>query len=255
MSSRDLNFMADFIEDRRIPWPPDAEQLRASGVTGANEEDWQLLERAIALGSTPATAAWMLRQVANERTKADTIASAVQPVVSGPCRVSGLRSTEDAFREIIEHAKKSILITGFALHNGPSVLARLAQRMDSDPAFDVVLCLDISRGPGDTSHSQALIAGFVAHFRQAEWPGRRTPRLFFDPRSLAHGADERSVLHAKIAIADWSRALVGSANLTEAALKRNIEIGLLVSLPAVVSRIREHIEALIHGNILVPAPL
>jgi phosphatidylserine/phosphatidylglycerophosphate/cardiolipin synthase-like enzyme len=255
MSARDLKFVADLIEDRRIPWPPDAEQFRAAGATDSYEKNWQLLAGAIALGATPATAAWMLRQIANERATAEAILSAVQPALSGPFLVSGFRSTEDAFREIVEHAKKSILITGFALHNGPSVLANLAQRMDSDPALDVVLCLDVSRAPGDTSDSQAIVAGFVTHFRQVEWPGRRLPRLFFDPRSLVGGGDERSVLHAKVAIADWSLALVGSANLTEAALRRNIEIGLLVSLSPVVARIRQHIEALIHGNALVPAPL
>jgi hypothetical protein len=81
----------------------------------------------------------------------------------------------------------------------------------------------MSRAPGDSSDSQAIIAAFASRFRHAEWPGTRAPRPFYDPRSLARGADQRSALHAKIAVADSSRALVGSANLTDAALKRNIE--------------------------------
>jgi phosphatidylserine/phosphatidylglycerophosphate/cardiolipin synthase-like enzyme len=255
MSSRDLNFLADLIENRRLSWPPDIMQLRSCGIAGEHEEFRKLLADAAAVGSTPAAAGWMLRQLAEERARGETIEGAIQPVVSGPCLVSGMRATEDAFHEIIDHATHSILITGFALHNGPSVLVHLARRMEAQPALEAVLCLDISRAPGDSSDSQAIIAAFAARFRHSEWPGQRVPRLFYDPRSLAQGMDERSVLHAKIAIADSSHAAIGSANLTEAALKRNIEIGVLISLPAFVARIRGHVEALIHNGILVPAPL
>jgi phosphatidylserine/phosphatidylglycerophosphate/cardiolipin synthase-like enzyme len=255
MNSRELNFLADLIEAERLPWPPDAMQLRFSGIAGDREECCRWLAGAVTADLSPSAAAWMLRQIANERARRETIEAAIQPVVSGPCSVLGMRGTDDAFRDIIDHATNSILITGFALHNGPSVLAHLAQRMDARPALDVVLCLDVSRAPGDTSDSRAIITAFTTRFRQAEWPGRRAPRLFYDPRSLARGVEERSALHAKIVIADSSRALVGSANLTEAALKRNIEIGVMVSLPAFAARIRRHVEALIHQGILLPAPL
>jgi len=255
MNSRELNFLADLIEAERLPWPPDTQQLRSSGIAGDYEDCCQLLAGAAAVGSTSLSSAWMLRQIAKERAGRETIEAVIQPVVSGPCLVSGIRGTEDAFRDIIDHATNSLLITGFALHNGPSVLGHLAQRMDARPALDVVLCLDVSRPPGDTSDSQAIIAAFTTRFRQAEWPGRRAPRLFYDPRSLARGVEERSVLHAKIVIADSSWTLVGSANLTEAALKRNIEIGVMVSLPAFAGRLRGHVEALIHNGILVPVPL
>ncbi len=63
------------------------------------------------------------------------------------------------------------------------------------------------------------------------------------------------MLHAKIAVADLSCALIGSANLTEAALKRNIEIGVLIALPAFVALVRAHVEALIHNQVLIPVPL
>jgi phosphatidylserine/phosphatidylglycerophosphate/cardiolipin synthase-like enzyme len=119
--------------------------------------------------------------------------------------------------------------------------------MDQHNDLNVVLCLDISRDSGNTSDGQAIISGFATRFRHVEWPGSRLPRLFYDPRSLARGSEERSALHAKIAVADSSCALIGSANLTEAALKRNIEIGVLIALPAAVALTRAHVEALIHN--------
>jgi phosphatidylserine/phosphatidylglycerophosphate/cardiolipin synthase-like enzyme len=127
--------------------------------------------------------------------------------------------------------------------------------MDQHPDLNVVLCLDISRDSGNTSDGQSIISGFATRFRQTEWPGSRLPKLFYDPRSLARGTEERSVLHAKIAVADSSSALIGSANLTEAALRRNIEIGVLIALPGLVALVRAHVEALIHNQILAAVPL
>ncbi len=255
MNSRELNFLADLIEAQRLTWPPEARQLRSVGVFGDLDECWRLLADLSGTGASPASATWLLRRLADERGGREALEASVQAVVSGPCLLPGLRNTEDAFREIIDRANSSILITGFALHGGQTVLAHLARRMDLHPNLAVVLCLDISRDSGNTSDDQAIISGFATRFRHAEWPGRRLPRLFYDPRSLARGAEERSVLHAKIALADSTHALIGSANLTEAALKRNIEIGVLIALPGLVALIRAHVEALIHNHVLVQVPL
>ena len=255
MNSRELNFLADLIEAPRLAWPPEVRQLRSVGVFGDQDECWRLLSGVAGTGGSSASAAWLLRQLADERAGREALEASVQAVVSGPCLLPGLRNTEDAFREIIDRANSSILITGFALHGGRTVLAHLAHRMDQHPGLNVVLCLDISRDSGNTSDGQSIISGFATRFRKVEWPGNRLPRLFYDPRSLARGTEERSVLHAKIAVADSSCALIGSANLTEAALKRNIEIGVLIALPAFVALVRAHVEALIHNQVLVPVPL
>jgi phosphatidylserine/phosphatidylglycerophosphate/cardiolipin synthase-like enzyme len=255
MNSRELNFLADLIEAHRLARPPDVSQLRSAGISGDEAPYWRLLAGAAAVGASAATTAWLLHRLAEEALQREATETAVQPVASGPCIVSGFRSTEDAFREIIDQAVHRLLITGFVLHNGQTILRHLAHRMETQPTLDVVLCLDVSRAPADTTDDLAIISGFAARFRQAEWPGRRLPRLYYDPRSLARGAEDRSVLHAKVAIADTSRALIGSANLTEAALQRNIEIGVLLSAPTPIASIRGHFEALIHKGILLQVPL
>jgi phosphatidylserine/phosphatidylglycerophosphate/cardiolipin synthase-like enzyme len=56
-------------------------------------------------------------------------------------------------------------------------------------------------------------------------------------------------LHAKCAIVD-NVAVVGSANLTDDAFNRNMELGLLVSDPIVVSGIAGHFEELIRRGVL-----
>ncbi len=255
MTAREIQYLADLIEGGRLPWPLDLGQLQFVGPQATAPEVRRLLTGAASTGASSAAVVWFLRAIADERAVHEAVSAKVQPIVSGPRFVPDLRETDAAFREIISEAKRNILITGFALHNGHTVLATLAERMDRDPGLSVVLCLDIARPHGDTSDEHAIVARFAHRFRSVEWPGSRLPRVYYDPRSLASNAESRSSFHAKVAVADSSQVLIGSANLTEAAFSRNIEIGVLVSLPVFAARVREHIESLCREKILLGLPL
>jgi phosphatidylserine/phosphatidylglycerophosphate/cardiolipin synthase-like enzyme len=58
-------------------------------------------------------------------------------------------------------------------------------------------------------------------------------------------------LHMKCAIVD-NVALIGSANLTDDAFNRNMELGVLVREDATVENLSEHFRELIRTKILVP---
>ena len=88
-----------------------------------------------------------------------------------------------------------------------------------------------------------------------EWPGTRLPRLYYDPRSLAPAGPVHSALHAKCVVIDGRESLVTSANFTEAAQERNIELGLLVNSPAVAGQIEAHFYSLIRNGHLERLPL
>jgi phosphatidylserine/phosphatidylglycerophosphate/cardiolipin synthase-like enzyme len=51
-------------------------------------------------------------------------------------------------------------------------------------------------------------------------------------------------------VVDGHTAFIGSANLTEAAQDRNIEIGLLVRAPEVAHTLYEHVDGLIRRGFL-----
>jgi phosphatidylserine/phosphatidylglycerophosphate/cardiolipin synthase-like enzyme len=57
------------------------------------------------------------------------------------------------------------------------------------------------------------------------------------------------VLHAKAAVADDEAVFVTSANLTEAALDRNIEVGLLVRDRALAPSVSSHFRGLIDDSV------
>jgi phosphatidylserine/phosphatidylglycerophosphate/cardiolipin synthase-like enzyme len=56
------------------------------------------------------------------------------------------------------------------------------------------------------------------------------------------------VLHAKAMVVDDERVLVTSANFTEAALDRNIELGLLVQDRAMADSIKAHFQGLVESG-------
>jgi phosphatidylserine/phosphatidylglycerophosphate/cardiolipin synthase-like enzyme len=85
---------------------------------------------------------------------------------------------------------------------------------------------------------------------EQEWPGGRLPELYYDPRSLDMEAIKRSSLHAKCIVADRRVAFVTSANFTEAAQTRNIEVGALIRDAAFAAQLAGHFDALVEAACL-----
>ncbi len=63
--------------------------------------------------------------------------------------------------------------------------------------------------------------------------------MYYDPPALELGG-AGGALHAKAVVADDEAVFVTSANLTEAALDRNIEVGLLVRDRALAATLSSH---------------
>jgi phosphatidylserine/phosphatidylglycerophosphate/cardiolipin synthase-like enzyme len=206
-------------------------------------------------GLAPHHLAALLSCVAEERAAAEKARDAVDLVVTGPDASAGARDTFVVMRDLFASVQRSILAVGFAVHDGRQVFADLAARLDAVPSIEATLCLDVSRKPGDSSLEAEVVARFAEHFVRHEWPGKRLPRIYYDPRSLRPAPDERSSLHAKCIIADETQALVTSANFTEAAQHRNIEVGLMVRQATVARAIAAHFAGLIQRGVLVRLPL
>jgi phosphatidylserine/phosphatidylglycerophosphate/cardiolipin synthase-like enzyme len=99
--------------------------------------------------------------------------------------------------------------------------------METTPALRVTLLLNIQRKRGDTTTSEELVRRSANRFWKADWPGSSRPVMFYDPRALDLEGPG-GVLHAKAVLADDEAVFITLANLTEAALDRNIELGVLI---------------------------
>ena len=179
----------------------------------------------------------------------------VEVVVSGPDAAGGARDTGVVMRQLFGKARERVLAVGFAVRQGKSVFKTLADRLDNDESLEATLCIDARRQHGDTSIDRDILRRFANEFVGNEWPGKRLPRVYYDPRSLEPAGRTASSMHAKCVVIDGREALVTSANFTEAAQKRNIELGLLVNLPEVADRIEAHFLSLVRQEWLTLLPL
>ena len=126
--------------------------------------------------------------------------------------------------------------------------------MEATSALRVTLLLNIQRKKGDTTSSEQLVRRFAEHFWRTDWPGSSRPKVFYDPRALDTDGPG-GVLHAKAVVADDEAIFITSANLTEAALDRNIELGVLIRDPAVALTVVGYFQNLVNHDLLKPLPL
>ena len=166
------------------------------------------------------------------------------------------RDTSVVVRELFAEARRSVLVAGFAVYQGHRVFKVLAERMDADPALVVTMFLNVERPPHDTSSDVEIVKGFADRFGKKEWPGKRVPAVYYDPRSVELSArgKKRSSLHAKCVLVDDRRALVTSANFTEAAQERNIEAGVLVANAGFTAALRSQFDGLVTSGRLTRVP-
>jgi AcrR family transcriptional regulator len=213
----------------------------------------ETLARCVSDGLALRHLALILEAIANARKDTPRIEELIELVWSGP-EVASLpnRDTGVVVREMFNDASSDILMAGFAIYQGKEIFQRLAERMDQQPNLRVRFFVDIQRKLGDTTREQELIDQFFVRFARLEWPGKRLPELFFDPRSLSMVQTVRSSLHAKCIVVDRSKAFVTSANFTAAAQERNIEVGVLVRSPGFAEKLVEHFETLLQAGLLIP---
>ena len=175
-------------------------------------------------------------------------------VWSGP-EVPGLhaRDTRRVYEELLSGAQHTLLVSTYAFFDGPRAFEVLARRMDEVSGLRSTLLLNIQRKRGDTTTTDELVRRFAERFWKMEWPGQVRPQVFYDPRALEQEFPG-GVLHAKAVVVDDEVVFITSANLTEAALDRNIELGLLVRDRALAASVSTHFQGLIDRGLLNPLP-
>lgn len=221
------------------------------GIKEVGEEVVKALLELERLGvAGPAAAAWI-------RTVEEATSRIPRPdlVWSGP-EVSGLhaRDTRRVYEELLGSAKRSLWASTYAFFDGPKAFKVLAERMDTIPGLQVTLLLNIQRKKGNTTDAEHLVRKFADRFWEIDWPGSSRPVVYYDPRALDLDGPI-GVLHAKAVVADDETVFVTSANLTEAALDRNIEVGLLVRDRALAASVSSHFRVLIDHKLLLPLPM
>ena len=243
--------LAGALEKGLLTSPYSATSVRSTlGTPEGAEKVAEALRKLDSSGITGQGVALCIRAV--ERTEAQTVRPDL--VWSGP-EVPGLhaRDTRRVYEELLSSAERSVWASTYAFFDGPRAFEVLARRLDGKPDLQVTLLLNIQRRHGDTTAAKQLVRRFADRFWKTDWPGTSRPRVFYDPRSL-DPEGPGAVLHAKAIVTDEEAVFVTSANFTEAALERNIELGLLVRDRPLAASVSRHFRRLIEESLLLPLP-
>jgi phosphatidylserine/phosphatidylglycerophosphate/cardiolipin synthase-like enzyme len=169
----------------------------------------------------------------------------VELLWTGPSPASGVpaRRIDQALYDLISTAQKEILLITFAAHK----VQRLADALglaSLRPQLRIRLLLEF----GAYSQNQLTHDALKAFPRELQnkaeiffWPlEKRELNVFGKPGKL----------HAKAAVVD-NQALLSSANLTDDAFLRNLELGALFTGGDMPAKLRQHFEHLVANGTLV----
>ncbi len=206
-------------------------QAHVNAISQAWQESPELPGAAIALALRTA------------RQAADAISATqhVEIAWTGPSvGATNARSTTQVFIETVRAAQHSLLCLSFAAYKDPLILTELEAAADRGVA--VILILDGAQESQGalTTDARAAFESLGQKVAFYLWPTEQRP-------AVGHGVAR---LHAKAIIADQHIAMVTSANLTGAAMTKNIELGLVVHGGAIPRDLEEHVRDLIGAGVL-----
>jgi hypothetical protein len=256
LTSDDLRQLSAALRSERIGPPLTSTLLRRYVPESVVDRVASELEQRVQDGMQPRHIADLIDVMTQDRMQRPAAEDLIDLVWTGP-EAPGIvnRDTGVVVREMFQSARKSVLIAGYAVYQGHAIFKELADRMDESLELQVQMFLDIQRPQQDHSSPSELVRIFAERFVRKEWPGRRLPRCYYDPRSLEADQAKRTSLHAKCVVVDKKEAFVSSANFTEAAQTRNIEVGVLLRSPSLARKLANHFESLAALSILKPIPL
>lgn len=217
------------------------------------EEAGKLLSFIRQQNHSPTTMVAILDAILETRRFTKDVSLTQSLVITGPkTEQTKILKTGARFIQVVEHAKKELMLATFALYQGDKILEPIHQAMTRNSDLEVTLILNIQRPFGDRTITEDLVEKARQDFVTRSWPWKPLPKVFFYPDSLHLEAKQRSSMHAKFLIADEERCFITSANFTEAAQKKNIEIGVELEYslePKILSR---YFKELIAKGELVP---
>lgn len=252
LSNQELTAIASGLKSGRLSPPFRSQGLQRFVDTAQAGPVAIALQELTDQGFTAEMVSAVIQMLVRQRESLASKQSTIELVTSGP-EAAGIanRDTAIVVRELFARAERSVLVVGYAIYQGKRVFEALADKMRELPELEVTMCLDVNRDRQDKTPSEIVLSRFVQRFKDHQWPSAtRLPIIYFDPRSIQDDEPVRSSLHAKVIVVDRQKVFVSSANFTEAAQDRNIEVGLLIESKSIADKISSHFETLADRNVL-----
>lgn len=143
------------------------------------------------------------------------------------------RRTEQVFLEVLQQAKSDVFIVSFVAYKVERVIVALKEAINR--GVKVSILFESTKSHGGKIDIDSL-GSFSKHLPQANF--------YFWASEDKEGEGYMGSVHAKCVVADGKVAFITSANLTSAALERNMELGVLIEGGNVPDRLHRHLQAL-----------
>jgi phosphatidylserine/phosphatidylglycerophosphate/cardiolipin synthase-like enzyme len=153
-----------------------------------------------------------------------------------------LRRTDQALLEVIQAARRTLLIVSFAVYRISAICKAIEQA--GGRGVKVMICVEaphLRYEPDWKGMVHAFGHDTLRHAHVYVWPEEHRPQV-------PNGG--LGVLHAKCAVADESLLFISSANLTEYAMNLNMELGILLRGGPLPGRVAAQFGGLIERGIL-----
>ena len=214
----------------------------------------------------------------NEQTKSSHSELNQSPIraqiaLTAPRSGSDLLSYIDAAKTVVKSAKQSLWISTYSFNHSqlykigvnqkPAYLIKsgfkqLFKILEDHPdpkSLELRLMIQLIPEENDP-RPLAEMESEVAKALQNAWPDHLPlPVVYHNPTKHSYTGKAKGSQHSKVIIADDSIALIGSANLSDAAYERNIEVGCVIEDQEQVKALQEEFEALIESKKLTRLPL
>lgn len=151
-----------------------------------------------------------------------------------------IRHTEQVLCELIESARERLFLVSFVAYEVGAVLRALRMAGERHVQLDILLESSVGHGGKVTYDSVKNMKESLPDANVYIWGNDKK-----EEAGLAGGA-----VHAKCAVADARMAFVTSANLSVAAMERNMECGVLVTGGSLPTALHRHLEALITTEVV-----
>ena len=174
------------------------------------------------------------------RSRIEDESERVEIVWTGPATVPvpSHRTTAAVTHELIASAREHITLATYSAGNVDDLVTALDKRRRD--GVDIRLILETPRSDGEGPNGPKVFERLLPYVNALEWP--RRGRENYDWTSM----------HVKVLIRDDDAVLVTSANMSEAAMRHNMELGVQLRGGSVARRLRQHFDELEAAGVLQP---
>ena len=224
-----------------LPSRPDPQSVQETTAAVLNRDAAWILSEAL-LGAADAT--WS--EIAAAMMAVGHLVGDGRPVTeiiwTGPANNRyPVRRIDQVLYDLIAGSQRRVVLVTFAAHRVRHLCDHLTQAVQRGVQLTLIVeSEDESEGQLTSDAIRAFAGVPAAKLHLYYWPAAQRER---------NQAGRPGKLHAKCAIID-DVALIGSANLTDDAFNRNMELGVLVRDPITVTTIADHFDELVRRGIL-----